>query len=270
MSSVTASAWASCLFDRLIILWVSCHSQKWGIECTRFEIQDFRPSNREVEKQLELQMQAERERRKQILDTQALVNVAEGHKQRAILESEASQLLTLYTVKSFYPLTQVFSPNWMRLLELSRSQFLNLKEIVKQLEMMVKLWQPKLMSLQRLYLDQGLSKKSIDWKRLKPFWRAVGWINYDRSQLVQEIRHISLARRRDRHGQVRFGSGSGPFPLNSNLNQEFGSRIFWTLNWTNWTSSKCFGSGSVRVQTGSPPHHLFGLKDGSRRLNCLL
>ncbi|EJD03876.1 stomatin family protein [Fomitiporia mediterranea MF3/22] len=61
---------------------------KWGVECTRFEVQNFHPSNREVEKQLELQMAAERERRKQILDTQALVNVAEGHKQRAILESE--------------------------------------------------------------------------------------------------------------------------------------------------------------------------------------
>lgn len=33
-------------------------------------------------------MEAERNRRKQILDTQAHVNVAEGHKQRVILESE--------------------------------------------------------------------------------------------------------------------------------------------------------------------------------------
>ena len=33
-------------------------------------------------------MEAERNRRKQLLDTQAAVNVAEGHKQRAILESE--------------------------------------------------------------------------------------------------------------------------------------------------------------------------------------
>jgi regulator of protease activity HflC (stomatin/prohibitin superfamily) len=48
----------------------------------------FHPSHREVEKQLELQMQAERERRKQILDTQALINVSEGQKQRSILESE--------------------------------------------------------------------------------------------------------------------------------------------------------------------------------------
>lgn len=61
---------------------------QWGVDCTRFEIQNFRPSNRDVEKQLELQMAAERDRRKQILDTQALVNVAEGHKQRVILESE--------------------------------------------------------------------------------------------------------------------------------------------------------------------------------------
>jgi regulator of protease activity HflC (stomatin/prohibitin superfamily) len=33
-------------------------------------------------------MAAERDRRKQVLDTRALVNVAEGHKQRTILESE--------------------------------------------------------------------------------------------------------------------------------------------------------------------------------------
>ncbi|KAF8154799.1 hypothetical protein B0H34DRAFT_661203 [Crassisporium funariophilum] len=60
----------------------------WGVECTRFEIQTFTPANREVERQLELQMEAERNRRKQILDTQAQINVAEGQKQRVILESE--------------------------------------------------------------------------------------------------------------------------------------------------------------------------------------
>lgn len=60
----------------------------WGVECTRFEVQSFQPANREVERQLELQMEAERNRRKQLLDTQAQINVAEGHKQRVILESE--------------------------------------------------------------------------------------------------------------------------------------------------------------------------------------
>ncbi|TFK27346.1 stomatin family protein [Coprinopsis marcescibilis] len=62
--------------------------KNWGVECTRFEIQNFQPANREVERQLELQMEAERNRRKQILDTQAHINVAEGQKQRVILESE--------------------------------------------------------------------------------------------------------------------------------------------------------------------------------------
>ncbi|KAG6868634.1 hypothetical protein C0993_012678 [Termitomyces sp. T159_Od127] len=40
------------------------------------------------QRQLELQMEAERNRRKQLLDTQAQINVAEGQKQRVILESE--------------------------------------------------------------------------------------------------------------------------------------------------------------------------------------
>ncbi|EEB92798.1 hypothetical protein MPER_08642, partial [Moniliophthora perniciosa FA553] len=60
----------------------------WGVEGTRFEVQQFKPANREVERQLELQMEAERNRRKQLLDTQAQINIAEGHKQRVILESE--------------------------------------------------------------------------------------------------------------------------------------------------------------------------------------
>ncbi|KAJ7715557.1 stomatin family protein [Mycena metata] len=57
-----------------------------GVECTRFEVQSFQPANREVERQLELQMGAERNRRKQLLDTQAQINVAEGQKQHVILE----------------------------------------------------------------------------------------------------------------------------------------------------------------------------------------
>jgi len=40
-------------------------------------------------------MEAERNRRKQLLDTQAQINVAEGHKQRVILESEG--LVCLFT-----------------------------------------------------------------------------------------------------------------------------------------------------------------------------
>jgi hypothetical protein len=44
-------------------------------------------------------MQAERERRKQLLDTQALVNVAEGHKQRTILASEGGGFILFLLVR---------------------------------------------------------------------------------------------------------------------------------------------------------------------------
>jgi len=60
----------------------------WGIKCTQFEIQSFLPANKDVEHQLEKQLEAERNRRKQVLDTEANINVAEGEKKRIILQSE--------------------------------------------------------------------------------------------------------------------------------------------------------------------------------------
>ncbi|KAJ3192862.1 hypothetical protein HK101_005839 [Irineochytrium annulatum] len=65
-------------------------SDEWGVSCTRFEIQHFTPSNEDVKKVLEQQMEAERRRRTQILDTEANVNVAEGAKRQSILESEGA------------------------------------------------------------------------------------------------------------------------------------------------------------------------------------
>lgn len=50
----------------------------WGIECTRFELQDFGPQNESVARQLEKQMEAERARRENELNTQAKVRTAEG------------------------------------------------------------------------------------------------------------------------------------------------------------------------------------------------
>lgn len=61
---------------------------QWGVACTRFEIQDFRPSSEAVERQLELQMEGERARRRTLLDTEASVNVADGLKRSTILQSE--------------------------------------------------------------------------------------------------------------------------------------------------------------------------------------
>ena len=60
----------------------------WGVSTTRLEIQNFGPQNIEVARQLEKQMQAERTRRENELQTQTDVRTAEGAKQIAILNSE--------------------------------------------------------------------------------------------------------------------------------------------------------------------------------------
>ena len=60
----------------------------WGINTIRLEIQNFGPQNQEVARQLEKQMQAERSRRENELQTQADIRSAEGAKQIAILNSE--------------------------------------------------------------------------------------------------------------------------------------------------------------------------------------
>ncbi len=63
-------------------------TEKWGITCTRCEIQHFGPQNTNVAQQLEKQMDAERRRRENELDTQAHIRTAEGEKQKAILVSQ--------------------------------------------------------------------------------------------------------------------------------------------------------------------------------------
>lgn len=63
-------------------------THRWGISPTRLEIQNFGPQNAEVARQLEKQMQAERSRRENELQTQADIRTAEGAKQIAVLNSE--------------------------------------------------------------------------------------------------------------------------------------------------------------------------------------
>ncbi len=60
----------------------------YGVETTSFEILDFGPSNPGVQKQLELQLENERKRRANELETLAKIRTAEGEKQSAVLKSE--------------------------------------------------------------------------------------------------------------------------------------------------------------------------------------
>lgn len=79
---------------------------EWGINTTRLEIQNFGPQNKEVARELEKQMQAERSRRENELQTQANIRSAEGAKQIAILDSEGSLIAAKNKAEAFkYELT---------------------------------------------------------------------------------------------------------------------------------------------------------------------
>lgn len=67
---------------------VGTTTNDWGVHTTRLEIQNFGPQNSIIAKQLEKQMQAERTRRENELQTQSDIRTAEGAKQIAILNSE--------------------------------------------------------------------------------------------------------------------------------------------------------------------------------------
>ena len=69
-------------------------SNKWGVKVTRVELQDITPPN-SVRDAMERQMQAERERRAQVLkatgDKEALILVSEGKKAALINQAEADK-----------------------------------------------------------------------------------------------------------------------------------------------------------------------------------
>jgi regulator of protease activity HflC (stomatin/prohibitin superfamily) len=77
-----------------IVTAINDASRTWGVKILRYEIKNIRPPEN-VLNAMEKQMQAEREKRAVILESegqkQSAVNVAEGQKQKVVLESEAAQ-----------------------------------------------------------------------------------------------------------------------------------------------------------------------------------
>ncbi len=76
-----------------IVLSINEASEVWGIQCLRYEIKDINPPAT-VLKAMELQMAAERQKRAEVLGSeatrQAQINIAEGIKQEVVLKSEAA------------------------------------------------------------------------------------------------------------------------------------------------------------------------------------
>jgi regulator of protease activity HflC (stomatin/prohibitin superfamily) len=77
-------------------------SSAWGLDALRYEIRDIAPP-RSISAAMEMQAEAERRKRAQVLDSegerQAAINRAEGMKQKTILESEAAMLDTTNRAK---------------------------------------------------------------------------------------------------------------------------------------------------------------------------
>jgi len=77
-----------------IVAAINDAARTWGVKILRYEIKNIRPPQ-QVLNAMEKQMQAEREKRAVILESegkkQSEINVAEGMKQKVVLESEATR-----------------------------------------------------------------------------------------------------------------------------------------------------------------------------------
>mmetsp|Transcript_10979 Transcript_10979/g.33676 ORF Transcript_10979/g.33676 Transcript_10979/m.33676 type:complete len:377 (-) Transcript_10979:2177-3307(-) len=86
--------------NTLIVVGINEAAKPWGVRCLRYEIRDIHPPDN-VRKAMELQAEAERRKRAQILDSEAEkqsdVNVAEGNKRSLILGSEAEKVEKMNT-----------------------------------------------------------------------------------------------------------------------------------------------------------------------------
>ena len=66
-------------------------SEKWGIDCMRYEIKDIKPPD-QIKRSMELQAESERSKRSAILqsegESRTKINTAEGNKRESILKGE--------------------------------------------------------------------------------------------------------------------------------------------------------------------------------------
>ncbi|GMJ06332.1 stomatin-like protein 1 [Hibiscus trionum] len=74
---------------------INVAAKDWGLQCLRYEIRDISPP-RGVRAAMEMQAEAERKRRAQVLESegerQADINIADGRKSAVILASEAARM----------------------------------------------------------------------------------------------------------------------------------------------------------------------------------
>lgn len=81
--------------NHAIVTSINIAAMNWGIQCMRYEIKDITPPA-SILQAMELEVAAERQKRAKILesegDRQAQINIAEGHKAKVVLGSEAAYI----------------------------------------------------------------------------------------------------------------------------------------------------------------------------------
>ena len=78
-------------------------SEKWGIDCLRYEIKDIRPPDR-IKTAMQLQSESERVKRSRILESEgqmrSQINIAEGQRQSVIYEGQSGAEKILLEAKA--------------------------------------------------------------------------------------------------------------------------------------------------------------------------
>lgn len=84
------------LLNEELMIIIGDSISNWGVQCTRFELQDFGPMNDSVARQLEKQMEAERARRENELNTLAKVRTSEGDVMTSLATGYVCSLFSTY------------------------------------------------------------------------------------------------------------------------------------------------------------------------------
>ncbi|KAL8542146.1 hypothetical protein ACS0TY_003125 [Phlomoides rotata] len=105
-----------CLIFAFDLISINEAARDWGLQCLRYEIRDISPP-RGVRAAMEMQAEAERKRRAQVLESegemQANINITDGKKSPVILASEAAKMDQVNRAQgsllTFRPLALMFS-----------------------------------------------------------------------------------------------------------------------------------------------------------------
>ena len=109
-------------------------SEKWGIDCMRYEIKDIKPPE-QIKRSMELQAESERIKRSKILNSEgemnSKINIAEGVKREAILNGEGKARKVLLEADS---LCESLNSISMAIAKNSSNEALKLRLIEQYLE----------------------------------------------------------------------------------------------------------------------------------------